>query len=145
MSSEKGAAFREMAFTALASGETGLASLTSLSCGGDVRRCRPAMESAASIRPPAAKFILTSDVTKRKKRKPMICGGQVLALMDMMEEQQCTMNHLHELTKVGYATIYTFLQLKTFPSTLVIAQLVFALGYEHLEFAWIAHLNVSDF
>jgi hypothetical protein len=80
----------------------------------------------------------------REKHEPLICAGQVLALMDLMEAEQCTMYHLHKMTDVGYATIYDFLGLETFPGTPVLVKLVLALGYELWEFTWIAHLSVKE-
>ena len=78
-----------------------------------------------------------------KKQRPLICAGQVLALMDLMEAEQCTMNHLHDMSNIGYATIYNFLKLGTFPGTPVLFKLVVALGYEYVEFTWMAHLHVK--
>ncbi len=79
----------------------------------------------------------------QEKHRPLICAGQVLALMDLMEAEQCTMNHLHDMSKIGYATIYNFLGLETFPGTPVLAKLLLALGYEYVDFTWMAHLNVK--
>lgn len=78
----------------------------------------------------------------QEKHEPLFCAGQVLALMDLMEAAKCTMHHLHELTKIGYATIYSFLKLESFPSTPVMIKWVLALGCEYVEFAIIAHFNV---
>ncbi|MBL9130519.1 MAG: hypothetical protein JNG86_04920, partial [Verrucomicrobiaceae bacterium] len=44
---------------------------------------------------------------------PLECAGEVLALMDLMERRQCTMQHLHDISQVSYATIHELLTLKT--------------------------------
>lgn len=79
----------------------------------------------------------------REKHLPLICAGKVLALMDMMDAQQCTMNHLHDISKVGYATIYNYLALESLPRMPTIERLVMALGYEDLDYSWLAHWNVK--
>lgn len=81
----------------------------------------------------------------KKQRLPLIYGGKVLALMDIMLAKQCTMNHLHDLSGVSYASIYNFFKLKGRPRVPAIERMVISLGYEDLEFAWIAHGHMKDY
>ncbi len=74
---------------------------------------------------------------------PLVCAGEVMALMDLMEHGLCTMFHLHEISDVGYATIHGFLSLQCFPSTLIRARLMIPLYCEPLEFQWIAHWGLK--
>lgn len=95
------------------------------------------LEDAPKCRPYQSKepgFPLErAEVIPLCQERPLICAGQVLALMDFMEARQCTMNHLHDMSKIGYATIYNFLQLATFPGTPVLVKLVLALGCDYVN------------
>ncbi len=58
--------------------------------------------------------------------------------------QGCTMGHLHDISHVGYATIYDFLSLESFPGTPVHVRLVLPLGADLMEFRCLSFLCLRE-
>ncbi len=55
------------------------------------------------------------------------------------------MAHLHDISHVGYATIYDFLSLESFPATPVHVRLVFPLGgVDLMEFRCLSYFCLKE-
>lgn len=96
-------------------------------------------------RPHTPHFPLTRDEVVAKcldLHLPLDCAGEALALMDLMEQQQCTMQHLNDISGVAYATIHALLSLEVAFNTLIRVRLVTALDSSSMEFACLAYLNL---
>lgn len=98
-------------------------------------------------RPHAPHFPMSRDAVVEKcldDHLPLECAGEVLALMDLMERRQCTMQHLHDISQVSYATIHELLTLKTCFHTPVRVRLLAPLESDTMEFEWLAHLDLQS-
>lgn len=80
---------------------------------------------------------------RARKRHPM-CAGEVLALMELMEAQDCNALRLHQRSKVSYAMIADILRLEAFPTTHTRANLAAALGQKLPEFELLAFFCLGE-
>jgi hypothetical protein len=90
-------------------------------------------------------FTLTREQVFRKcraKKHRLICAGEVLALMDLMEMRGWTILELAEHSHVSRQMISAILNVERFPTSEVVDQLAFPFGLELFEFDQLACYEV---
>ncbi len=78
----------------------------------------------------------------RAKKHRLICAGEVLALMDLMEQRGWSILELAEHSHVSRQMISAFLNLERFPTSEVVDQLACPFGLELFEFDQLACFEV---
>lgn len=78
----------------------------------------------------------------RAKKHRLICAGEVLALMDLMELRGWSILELAEKSLVSRQMISAFLNLERFPTSEVVDQLACPFGMELFEFDLLACFEV---
>lgn len=78
----------------------------------------------------------------RAKKHRLICAGEVLALMDLMEQRGWSILELAEHSHVSRQMISAMLNLERFPTSEVLDQLACPFGLELFEFDQLAWYEV---
>jgi ribosome-binding protein aMBF1 (putative translation factor) len=90
-------------------------------------------------------FSLTREQVFRKcraKKHRLICAGEVLALMDLMEQRGWSILELADHSHISRQMISAFLNLERFPTSEVVDQLACPFGLELFEFDQLACFEV---
>jgi ribosome-binding protein aMBF1 (putative translation factor) len=91
-------------------------------------------------------FTLTREQVFRKcleKKHRLICAGEVLALMDLMEARGWSIQEVAEHSRISRQMISAMLSLERFPTAEVVAILSGAFGLKLFEFDLLAEFEVA--
>lgn len=72
----------------------------------------------------------------------MLCAGEALALMDLMEAVQCSILEVHERSHVSRAMIHDLLTMDAISTTDVKGKLARAFHLETIEFELLSHYTL---
>ncbi|MBK8039880.1 MAG: hypothetical protein IPK22_22515 [Verrucomicrobiaceae bacterium] len=88
--------------------------------------------------------ISREEIVRRCREKPhdMLCAGEALALMDLMEQEHLTIKRLHELSKVSRSMIHDVLTMEAVMTNDTVAKLGRPFGMEAIEFHLLGHFTL---
>lgn len=88
--------------------------------------------------------ISREEIVRRCRERPhdMLCAGEALALMDLMQERHLTILGLHKLTNVARSMISDVLSMEAVMTNDTVGKLGGAFGMEAIEFHLLGHFTL---
>jgi hypothetical protein len=88
--------------------------------------------------------ISRAEIIRRCREKPhdMLCAGEAMALMDLMQKHHLTIKGLHELSHVARSMIHDILCMEAVTTNDTVAKLGRPFGLETIEFHLLGHYTL---